>query len=275
MLPIYSRRETISGKVYLTIPKGKVIEHRGVRIDLVGFMELGPDKGEKREITISTQEKEQPGELTESKQYEFSFTVPKNDETYYGDSIQLRYQIRAKIRRAYGAGVEATKDFAIQNISQPPEINERIKMEVGIEQCLHIEFEYQRSRYALSDVVIGKIYFLRVKIKVKHMELVLIRHESCGIGSVAFNENENLGKFEIMQGAPVRGEVIPVRVFLAPFDLTPTFRSVHNTFTVRYYLNLVLIDEDDRRYFKQQEIILWRDAITGSPEPENENEKKD
>jgi vacuolar protein sorting-associated protein 26 len=29
---------------------------------------------------------------------------------------------------------------------------------------------------------------------------------------------------------------------------------------VKYYLNLVLVDEEDRRYFKQQEIILWRRA---------------
>ena len=67
-----------------------------------------------------------------------------------------------------------------------------------------------------------------------------------------------------MHGAPTRGEVIPVRLFLAPFNLTPTYRSIHNAFSVRYYLNLVLIDEDDRRYFKQQEIILWRDRI-GDP----------
>jgi vacuolar protein sorting-associated protein 26 len=27
---------------------------------------------------------------------------------------------------------------------------------------------------------------------------------------------------------------------------------------VRYFLNLVLVDEEDRRYFKQQEIQIWR-----------------
>lgn len=31
-------------------------------------------------------------------------------------------------------------------------------------------------------------------------------------------------------------------------------------FSVRYYLNLVLVDEEDRRYFKQQEMTLWRKA---------------
>ena len=35
-------------------------------------------------------------------------------------------------------------------------------MEVGIEDCLHIEFEYNRSRYHLRDCVVGKIYFLLV-----------------------------------------------------------------------------------------------------------------
>lgn len=32
-----------------------------------------------------------------------------------------------------------------------------LKMEVGIEDCLHIEFEYDKSAYHLQDVVIGKV----------------------------------------------------------------------------------------------------------------------
>ncbi|VDM27710.1 unnamed protein product [Toxocara canis] len=37
-------------------------------------------------------------------------------------------------------------------------------------------------------------------------------------------------------------------------------RDVGKKFSVRYYLNLVLVDEEDRRYFKQQEMTLWRKA---------------
>jgi len=50
----------------------------------------------------------------------------------------------------------------------------------------------------------------------------------------------------------VIGETIPIRLFLGGFDLTPTFRDVNKKFSTRYYLNLVLIDEENRRYFKQQ-----------------------
>lgn len=40
---------------------------------------------------------------------------------------------------------------------------------------------------------------------------------------------------------------MPLRVFLKPYALTPTYRAT-NKFTVKYFLNLVLVDEEDRRY---------------------------
>ena len=111
----------------------------------------------------------------------------------------------------------------------------------------------------MKDVVVGKVYFLLVRIKIKHMELAIIKREAAGAGQNVSNESETLTKFEIMDGAPVRGESIPIRLFLSGFDtLTPTFRNVNNKFSVKYFLNLVLIDEEDRRYFKQQEITLFR-----------------
>ncbi len=72
-----------------------------------------------------------------------------------------------------------------------------------------------------------------------------------------------------MDGSPSRGETIPIRLFLGGFDLTPTFRDVNKKFSTRYYLSLVLIDEDARRYFKQSEIILFRqppELATGDPQ---------
>lgn len=64
-----------------------------------------------------------------------------------------------------------------------------------------------------------------------------------------------------MDGAPVRGECIPIRLFLKAYDLTPTYKNVNNKFSVRYFLNLVLVDEEDRRYFKQQEVTFWRKKL--------------
>ena len=67
-----------------------------------------------------------------------------------------------------------------------------------------------------------------------------------------------------MDGAPVKGESIPIRVFLAGYDLTPTMRDINKKFSVKYYLNLVLVDEEERRYFKQQ-VRLFDQAIVLFP----------
>ena len=83
----------------------------------------------------------------------------------------------------------------------------------------------------------------------------------CPPASNVYHETDTLTKFEVMDGAPVRGESVPIRLYLAGFDLSPTYRNISNMFTVRYYLNLVIVDEEDRRYFKQQEIVLWRSEM--------------
>ena len=265
-LPLYTGTDPISGLVHVVVPKGKKLEHLGIRIELIGQIEFAYDRSNPQQVQQLIRELEYPGELNESKSYPFDFTnVDKPNETYYGKMVRLRYFVRAKVTRQYASNLTKTIDFAIQNIAAAPEQNVPIKMEVGIEDCLDIEFEYQRSRYHLRDVVVGKIYFLLVRIKIKHMEVVIIKRESTGSGVGAFNESENVSKFEIMDGAPVRGETIPVRLYLSPFKLSPTFRNVHNKFSVRYYLNLVLVDEEDRRYFKQQEIHLWRQEYTVDP----------
>lgn len=90
------------------------------------------------------------------------------------------------------------------------------------------------------------------------MELAIIKREI--IGDNAQNETETVAKYEIMDGAPVKGESIPIRLFLGAYNLTPTMRDIQKKFSCKYYLNLVLVDEEERRYFKQQEIVLWRKA---------------
>jgi vacuolar protein sorting-associated protein 26 len=60
-----------------------------------------------------------------------------------------------------------------------------------------------------------------------------------------------------MDGAPVRGETIPIRLFLGGFELTPTFRDVNKKFSARYYLNLVLIDEENRRQVALSVSLIW------------------
>ncbi|KAJ8298564.1 hypothetical protein KUTeg_022624 [Tegillarca granosa] len=304
---LYYDGETVSGKVNVTLKKqGSKLEHQGIKIEFIGQIELYYDRGNHHEFTSLVKELARPGDLTQNTNYSFEFLqVEKPYESYTGANVRLRYFLRVTIVKRL-SDVVREQDIIVHTLSQYPEMNNSIKMEVGIEDCLHIEFEYNKSKYHLKDVIVGKIYFLLVRIKIrymelaivrrettgagvicmiityvqyhlkdvivgkiyfllvrikiKHMEIQIIKRESTGTGPNTFNENETIAKYEIMDGAPVRGESIPIRLFLSGYELTPTMRDINKKFSVRYYLNLVLVDEEERRYFKQQEITIFRRA---------------
>uniref|UniRef100_A0A1B6L663 Vacuolar protein sorting-associated protein 26 n=1 Tax=Graphocephala atropunctata TaxID=36148 RepID=A0A1B6L663_9HEMI len=256
---LYYDGESVSGKVNILLKKpGSKLEHQGIKIEFIGQIELYYDRGNHHEFTSLVKELARPGELFQNTTYNFEFlNVEKPFESYTGSNVRLRYFLRVTIVRRL-SDIIKDLDLAVHTLSSYPDMNNSIKMEVGIEDCLHIEFEYNKCKYHLKDVIVGKIYFLLVRIKIKHMEIAIIKRETTGSGPHTFTENETIAKYEIMDGAPVRGESIPIRVFLAGYDLTPTMRDINKKFSVKYFLNLVLMDEEDRRYFKQQEITLWR-----------------
>ncbi|KAK4536916.1 hypothetical protein CDCA_CDCA10G2941 [Cyanidium caldarium] len=261
--PIYAPAETVSGTVSVRVKSGRPLAHRGIQIECVGFIDGLRGRRHTRQELLSVGLRCEEADVIpagEVRRYPFAFVdIDKPYDTYDGINVRLRYAVRVTVQRPqpYHPIVEEC-DLAVQQATPPPDLNPSIRMEVGIEDVLHIEFEYSHSNFHLKDVVIGKIYFLLVRVKIKRMEIEIRRRENVrGLHS----ELETVAKYEVMDGAPVRGESIPVRLFLAQYPtLTPTYRSVAGVFTVKYFLNLVMIDEDDRRYWKQHEVFLWRDA---------------
>ncbi|ESW98633.1 hypothetical protein KL918_001975 [Ogataea parapolymorpha] len=265
-LPLYKDGETVKGQVTIRTRDNKRVEHTGIKIQLLGTIETNNDGLVTDNFLSMAHELASPGELRHPETFPFEFrNVEKQYESYRGINVRLRYYLKVTVSRK-SADVIREKELWVYQYQDPQSADSEsvvptssVKMDVGIEDCLHIEFEYSKNKYSLKDVIVGRIYFLLVRLKIKHMELSLIRRESCGAPPNQLNESETVVKFEIMDGAPVRGETIPIRLFLGGFDLTPTYRDVNKKFSTRTFLSLVLIDEDARRYFKQSEIILYRE----------------
>ncbi|KAL8433964.1 hypothetical protein ACSSS7_003487 [Eimeria intestinalis] len=239
-LPIYSDVEDVSGVATLNLKTGKKLEHNGIKVELVGQVDMLYDRSSTYDFFSISKDLEPPGLLLESKKYKFKFNaVDKAHETYSGLNVRLRYFVRLTIHRNYARqalhwelkscefnssskltpcfctelvapstallfkrfgqdkrlkiieenSIVKEHDFVVQNVGPPPEIKNSIKMEVGIEDCLHIEFEFDKSRYHLKDVVIGKVYFVLVRIKIKDMQLDIIKTETAGSGSSKFAPN--------------------------------------------------------------------------------------
>jgi len=289
----YGEEEDVQGVAHLTLAPGKKFEHLGIKIEFVGRVDMSQaviDGRSHYDFISQTKEVSPPSTL-----YQTQTSIPfyfrsddKPHETYHGRNVTVRYFVRVIVERKFFPPIKHDQEMIVQLIKDEPRLNQPIKMEVGIEECLHIEFQYKKRYYHLNDVIEGNIHFMLVRIKIKYMELAVIRREMSGEGLLnnspsangamgghahapppttdggnVVTETQTLTRFEIMDGAPVKGEFIPVRLYLGGIaaDLTPTYDATDSRFAVKYYLNLVLVDEEDRRYFKQQEIILWRKTL--------------
>ncbi len=81
--------------------------------------------------------------------------------------------------------------------------NPKIKLDIGVEDWLHVSFEIDKTRFHLRDVITGEVVFKKVSLKLSMMEVQVIRVESLlGHGVNASSEKEVIGKFEIMDGVP-------------------------------------------------------------------------
>lgn len=264
-LPLFYDGESISGKVNINL-KAKKLEYKGIQIEVIGVIELFGDKSNQYEFLSEAILLAGPEVVTTNRVYDFSFNnVNKPHESYSGINVSCRYFLRVRIVKMLADQVKE-QDFIVHTIAQYSEDQEKqIKMEVGIEGSLHIEFLYKKSKYHLEDIIVGKIYFMMVRLKIKHMELCIVRKESAGFGQNQYNEPDIVAKYDIMDGPPNRGEEIPLRLYLKPYasagKITPTMKEVAKRFSVRYFLHLKLVDEDERTYYKQQEIHLWRKPL--------------
>jgi vacuolar protein sorting-associated protein 26 len=251
--PLYEDGETVSGVVTVRVKDGKKVEHIGVKAQLFGTIET--TSGQRDDFLCLSHDLAPPAELDHSESYPFSFKdVEKRYESYRGRNLTVSYYVKVTVLRK-STDITKLKRFWVYIYSNPTDLKKSIKLDIGIENCLHIEFEYAKSTFNLKDVIVGRIYFLLTRLKIKHMEISLITRETVGVAPNQLSDSNTI-RYEIMDGSPVKGETIPIRLFLGGYDLTPTTKT--NLFSVKNYLSLVILDEDGRRYFKQSEIVLYR-----------------
>jgi vacuolar protein sorting-associated protein 26 len=189
-LPTYYDRETVSGKVIINLNIINNLEHKGIKIELFGVIEEVERGSISRFITL-TKELVPPGVLTnELLSLNFSFkNVEKQYETYQGYGIQVKYYLKASVAtsiRIYHNELE----FGVIN-PEPLSVlhldNQPIKLDVGVEDWLHLVLLIDKSKLHLKDTISGMVVFRNISIRLKSMELQIIKRETIGAGIDDFN----------------------------------------------------------------------------------------
>ena len=255
-------KDQIRGRVQLELNNNINFKHSGIKIELIGMIDNYRDRNLSSRFISLTNDLSPPGSiLNEMNFFDFEFSgVDKQFETYRGKLMGIKFILQVTIQIPYKPQTEET-EIVILNPQDSEDFfkldNSCLKVEIGIQNVLHVCFQLDKTNFHLKDVVTGKVWFKTLKMELKNMEIQIVRKEN------SFNkegENEVLGTFEIMDGSPSSMEdIIPIRMYLRGYkNLTPSFKNVNNKFSVDYYINLEITDLEQRKFFKKMEICLSR-----------------
>eukprot|EP00834_Sanchytrium_tribonematis_P002285 NODE_67_length_25542_cov_1.476831.p6 type:complete len:404 gc:universal NODE_67_length_25542_cov_1.476831:21081-22292(+) len=272
----------LKGKIVIRVKHGKQLQHNGIDIQFVNAIENDFDKscnlilnsvGMQLEPTNPLDNNHKP--IVGGSVIPFEFILPITYDSYVGGRVKILYYIECTIKKTLNNTiakefVNIQPDFFLKPI--PP--TRPIHLEVGIEDVLHLELSCRNSTFNLNGSIVGILSFILVRIKIKTIELQILRKEAVGSFSTtnAFDQ-QIVASYQVVDGPVSKGDTVPIRCFLAALDLSPSFKDVEKRISIRYFLNLVLVDEENRRYFKQQEIDLYREIpgketiVMPSPSP--------
>ena len=264
--PIFSYNDDVSVKITIN-PKNisNNFEHLGVIIYLKGDFE---NLQNNRNIITFLNNKKillNAGDLTKSISLTSNFT--NNNfliESYNGSNFNINYYIELKIIRKFlGTEKKYKKIFFIKNLNKAPIINGNIRLEIGVSNKLHMEYELFESKFHLNDVIIGKIFIVDINTLVNYIELNLIKKETVYYEIVGSNkkqqkfENIIIGRMEICDGQPYEKTIIPFRFYLKGRNLSPTVKN-NDLFSIKYYIKFIVVLENEKILYKSQEIFLYR-----------------
>lgn len=209
-IPLYTGDELVSGKLIVRSRAGR-IEHSGIRIRLIGIIEVINGEQPDSEFMTNSLDLEPAGSFTDMKSYPFHFpSFQKPYDSFYGSSFRIKYIIRAGIyKNRSDIDVYSELDIGVIDMTQKEKPNSNpISMEVGIESLISINIQLPKNIYNIKQCIEGSIKFLLVKLMLQKMDILIMRKEIIGSGEKALIHSEEISSFELMDGCPVNGKLI-------------------------------------------------------------------
>ena len=220
----------------------------------------------KLEFIYITQELSNEEELVFEKKYPFSFNkISGNYESYNGEIFEIVYFLRVTLStsildlKKYEERIiyiyRPITDEFYHSISYSK--IEHILGRIGTEN-IKIIFNLDKNKFFINEPIRGKIIIREINnIKISSINLSLIKNEKIN-GKI---ENYILSSFEMCDGQPMNGDIIPIRIYINNHKkVSITMKNINNgACWLRYYLKLTIILENENdTLFKSQEIIILR-----------------
>ena len=248
--------ESFDAVLTITVNSGGSFSHRGIDFEFAS--EFTPKGHKLTRLNQINERLVEGGSIIGSMEFKLpTMTIGARQQTYHGGSFSVRLWIRVNVKKTFGS-VDFTQEIPSYQIVPTIKGIDPFCVRVAVAENIRIDLMIQRRKFELSDVICGAAHFLLVALKIKAFTVQLMAQEMTEINGKTKKFKNICATWEITDGAPVKGEIIPFRLYLAPLNLTPSSSNPENGYSVTHFLHFMLVTMSGEKYFKSLQIHLFK-----------------
>ena len=247
-IPVYDEGEVVVGDLIIN----GVQKHCGIQAEIIGSLEFAKETRGNRQVYYQRWMISEATKSVASIKYLVeSEALSDVQDSYAGQAWRIRYYLKIKVMISERKSIDKSISIWVkrQNIMNIEPKSSCIN--VGIVDSIDLDFVISKNIFKRDEFVVGEVGINLCRIKLDYIEICIVKRE------IAFGEisDEILGKTEIVDGAVIRGEVIPFRFLLDNWSLGPTMKVDGGA--VDWIFRLVVVDNCGRKYFKDLVVMLY------------------
>jgi len=249
---------SFEGTLSITVVKDKDFGHRG--IDFEYRSELTPAEGKVVRLDSRALRLAESGVIPKKIEFQIpKITIPAHAQTYIGGLFTVRHWLRVAVRKTFGS-----EEFAreLKSFVVTPTITaiHPFCVRVAVADSIRIDLMINRRKFEMGDVICGAAHFLAVNLKIKMFTVSLVAQELLEVAGKTGRHRHTIAAWEVTDGAPVRGEIVPFRLYLAPLSAWPSCSNVDRGYSVVHFLHFRISTMSGEKYVKdlQIKIAKWK-----------------
>lgn len=248
--------ESFDAVLTITVNSGGSFSHRGIDFEFTS--EFSPKDHKTIRLTQMNERLVEGGAIMGSIELKLpTMTIGQRQQTYIGGSFSVRHWVRINVKKTFGS-VDFTEEIKSYQVVPTIKGIDPLCVRVAVAENIRIDLMIQRRKFELGDVISGAAHFLLVALKIKTFTVQLMAQEMTEINGKTRKFKNICGTWEITDGAPVKGEIIPFRLYLAPLKLSPSCSNPENGYSVTHFLHFMLVTMSGEKYFKSLQINLFK-----------------
>ena len=254
---IFNCGDSFDVRLTLKVKGNQTFSHKGVFFEFNS--ELIPEKGKIMQLaTPVSVEVTEPGTLAGSMECQLpQLTIPTTVQTYHGELFSIKHTLKFIVKKSFGS-IEHSQEIIAYSYSPCVSKLQPVCVRVAVAENIRIDLLINRRKFELNDVLLGGAHFLLVALKIVKFTVELVAQEILDIGGKTKKHSHTIFEWEITDGAPVKGEIIPFRLFFAPLDISPSVVDQTKGYSVSHYLHFFIHTTSGTKYFKALQIKLGK-----------------